>query len=95
MANPGFRSLLAFWIGGASRPKEQTEYKKLPNSVIIGNYYPINVVANSVNFSNSISQLPNSVVTGNILYIIPNPIITSGIMLSGTNSPIIAGKRVL
>lgn len=82
MANPGFRSLLAFWIGGASRPKEQTEYKKLPNSVIIGNYYPINVVANSVNFSNSISQLPN-------------PIITSGIMLSGTNSPIIAGKRVL
>jgi len=95
MANPGFRSLLAFWIGGASRPKEQTEYKKLPNSVIIGNYYPINIVASGVNFSNSILQLSNSVIASNILYVIPNPIITSGIMLSGTNSPIVANKRVL
>lgn len=95
MANPGFRSLLAFWIGGASRPKEQTEYKKLPNPVIIGNYYPINIVVNAINCSNYVIQISNSVVAQNILLSIPNSVITSGKMLSSTNSPIVASKRVL
>lgn len=94
MANAGFRSLLAYWIGGVGKSSitEFEEYYKLSNPVIIANYYPI-ISTKSINYNYSMNNIASSIIFQSYIQDIPDHVITSGKMIIISDYPITSYKK--